>query len=175
VLPGLIVLPELLLPLMPPGVSAAPVAEFAPDVLKYEKTLWRQLGWLRSVLASKLGADCNLVASPVKTKLVCGEPAELGLLVLLKEEEVLAPNDAGRKSIQGTATCFPPPTELDELVPMPLVALLVEVAPEVLDGVVAEVPELAESEITAHSSRPEPGLIIVSLMVPISVPEGPLT
>jgi hypothetical protein len=62
----------LLLPLLLelPGDSAPPVAEPAPDNPKYEKTLWRQLGWERSVVASKLGADCSLVASPLKTKLV---------------------------------------------------------------------------------------------------------
>ena len=41
-------LPELplvlLLPPMPPGVSAAPVALLPPLKPKYEKTLWRQLG-----------------------------------------------------------------------------------------------------------------------------------
>jgi len=45
VLPEELPEPELLVPeeLLPPGVSAAPVADL-PDIPKYENTLWRQLG-----------------------------------------------------------------------------------------------------------------------------------
>jgi hypothetical protein len=137
---------ELLLPELP-GDSAPPVAEPAPDKPKYEKTLWRQLGWERSVVASKLGADCSLLVSPLKTKLVC--PAV----------EVVAPAlELGRNSIHGTATCFPPAVE--EAPPVVVVLL------EVLEVVPAEAPA-PETEMTAKSSRPEAGLRIVSLIVPI--------
>jgi len=53
-----------LLPLLPeeapPDDSAPPVDEL-PLTPKYEKTLWRQPGCDMSVLASKFGADCNLL------------------------------------------------------------------------------------------------------------------
>ena len=176
--------------LVPPGVSAAPVAELLPIMPKLENTLCRQLGWLRSVFASKLGADCSLLTSPVKTKL--GE-AELllveavELLELVDPAEVLAPaEDEGRNSIHGTATCFPPACEADDvLTEVPEVPEVPEVL-EVLDGLdesaefepaelLFPAAELPDKEITANSRRPEAGLIIVSLMVPTSLPDDPLT
>jgi hypothetical protein len=165
------VLPVLLLPLEPPGVSAPPVAELPPPSPKCEKMLWRQLGWLRSVLASNVGADCNLLVSPANVKVgACCEPL---VLVLLEVAELEAPADEARKSIQGTATCLPfPNEEAGEAV----VPGLVEVAP--LDDV--ELPALlvadsADRLITANSRRPEAGFMTVSLIVPIGVPEEPVT
>ena len=132
------------------------------------------------MVASKLGADSSLVVSPVKTKLACW----LLLVVPVLEE---------RKSIQGTATCLPeldaaprllplvvvvPPTALllpellvseeveepvEELVPLGLVAPPVLPAPDEL------------KDRTAKSIRPEPGLMITSLIVPIWLPELPVT
>jgi hypothetical protein len=93
------------------------------------------------------------------------------------EEPVLA----ARNSIQGTATCFPvlddeprllPPTPLllpelagseemplEELLPLGLVAPPTPPAPEELN------------ERAAKSIRPEPGLMMTSLIVPIWLPE----
>jgi len=53
----------------PPGVSAPPVAAPPLPRPKYEMTLLRHPGSLRLVVASNPGADSNLLASPVKTKL----------------------------------------------------------------------------------------------------------
>jgi len=112
------------------------------------------------VLASKLGAVCNLLTSPLKTKLGCWDPA-LGELLPDEAAELAIPDDAGRRSIQGTATCFPVPGEVDELIPVALVG----------DEVTLLAPLLGEREITPNSRRPLVGLIIVSLMVPTSPPE----
>jgi hypothetical protein len=138
--------------LLLPGVSAAPVAELFPDKPKYENTLCRQLGCVRSVLASKLGADSNLLVSPAKVKLGCCI-LELPFAENEPEEEL-------RKSIQGTATCLPPEDELEELIPVALVELVLELLwlPFPL------------TEITANSTLPEIGLITVSLIVPTCVP-----
>jgi hypothetical protein len=150
--PGRLLLLEEPLSLLP-GDSAPPVAvPLLPDMPKYEKMLWRQAGWLRSVLASNVGADCNLLASPLKTKLNCW-PAELGV------EDALLPAPAiedGRRRLQGTAICLP-----------------------VLEDVVLEAPgKVAEdlgpellSERIAKSTRPEAGLMMTSLIVPASLPE----
>ena len=123
--------------------------------------LWRQLGWLRSVLASKLGADSSLLASPEKVKLGCWP------LVPARPLE-LPPLADGRKSIHGTATCLPAAPEVEEVAPgvvlveLPgLVLLLEELAPEA--------PPL--KEMTAHSTRPDAGSTMVSLMVPMSLPD----
>jgi hypothetical protein len=98
---------------------------------------------------------------------------------------------AARNNIQGTATCFPllddeprllppvvllPPTALllpellvseevpvEELVPLGLVAAPVLLAPEELN------------DRTAKSMRPEPGLMMTSLIEPIWLPELPVT
>lgn len=61
--------PELLPELLLLGDSAAPVAELAPERPKKEYTLCFQLGCERSVVESKLGADCSLLWSPVNWKL----------------------------------------------------------------------------------------------------------
>ncbi len=139
------------------------------------------------MVASKLGADCNLESSPEKEKLgCCPELLEVELLVLLLElGDTL-------KRAQGTAICFPPellevepralevppgeeapPVELLVLWPLVSVELVPgEVELELLlvpPGLVAE-PVLLEplelKERTAKSIRPELGLMITSLMVP---------
>jgi hypothetical protein len=129
-----------------------------------------------SVAASKLGADSSFVASPANTKVGCW-------LVL-----VVAPLPAdveGRKSIQGTATCLPAAVAVLEedprLVPLPPAALLSfklvvpdeaplkELVP--LGLAAPPVPPEELSDKIANSTRPEPGLMIRSLIAPISVPE----
>jgi hypothetical protein len=103
------------------------------------------------VLASKLGADSNLVLSPEKTKLGC---CKLVLLVA----EALTPWLEERRSIQGTATCLPPAAGLvEELIPV-LVDELELALPVLEPGLV--------SDRTANSTRPDRGLMMVSLMVP---------
>jgi hypothetical protein len=174
------------------------VADPAPRP-KYEYTLCRQAGWLRSVVASNVGAESNFEVSPEKTKVGCWpellEALEVPVPLVLIEE--------GRKSAQGTATCLPPVEEvlgdplevLDDppgveappdaalLVPrvsLVLVLLLSLVALELEEplGLVA-LPELLEApelrERIAKSTLPAPGLIITSLMVPSSEPEVPVT
>jgi len=98
--------PELLLP----GDSDPPVADEPLESPKCDRMLWRQPGCVRSVFASKLGACCNLVVSPVNTKLSCcplvALPTEL-LLVPEVAELLLKLEEAGRRSIHGTATCLP--------------------------------------------------------------------
>lgn len=119
-----------------------------------------------------------MLLSPVNTKLGCC-PVVLAALVPL----VLG--DDGRRSIQGTATCLPPVLAEPALVPP--TALLPPKPLELEDVPLGEVPveELvplglvaapvllleALSERTAKSMRPEPGLTIRSLIVPISLPE----
>lgn len=136
----------LLEPLVPPGDSAPPVAE--PGVNpKNENTCWRQLFCEMSVLASKLGADCNLVLSPLNVK--------LGVAVV-----VAAPVAwANLNSIQGTATCFP------ALVPVELVAAL---ELELLDGVELEVPGVLELLLSLPLVVPE-GLVAEPLLVPLEL------
>lgn len=200
-LPGELLSPEVLL-LLPPGVSAAPVAEPLLDNPKYEKMLCLHPGWVRSVFGSKFGADCSLLASPENTKLNCC-PLVLLEVVLL---ELLA-DDEGRKSIHGTATCLPPTEDklLDspEELPLGLVLppVLLELPRLLLELLLAdpglvelEVPGLVElpdddplglvllpelllefSDSTAKSMRPDAGLIMVSLMVPSVSPEEPVT
>jgi hypothetical protein len=169
--------------LLPPGVNAPPVAELLPERPKNENTLCRQLGWFRSVVASKLGADSNLLVSPAKVKLGCCELAVADETLLELEE---LPELEVRKSIQGTATCFPLPEALEELAePIPVLlevelgdvlvefelgdVLLVEPVDELLE------PVLPLNERIANSRRPEFGLTMKSLIVPISVPDEPLT
>ena len=150
--------------LLPPGVKAPPVAELLPDRPKYENTLCRQLGWVRSVLESNVGADSSLLVSPANVKVGC---CELEELVLLAAEEVVLPEEDVRKSIHGTATCFPLADALDALLEVELDVLL-ELGVEELDE-----PPL--NEITANSNRPEFGLTMKSLIVPIWVPDEPVT
>ena len=198
-LPCELVSPEELL-LLPPGVSAAPVAEPPLDKPKYEKMLCLQPGWVRSVFGSKLGADCSLLASPEKTKLHC---CELVLLVVLAVEPLteLALEEDGRRSIQGTATCLPDdedkvlPELLDKPEELPLgLVLLPELLKLLLPELLLEAPGLVElpdddplglvllpelllelSDRTAKSTRPDAGLIMVSLTVPIVSPDDPVT
>ncbi len=162
-------LPALVLPeLLPLGVSAPPVAELLPNRPKYEKTLWRQLGWLRSVLASKFGADSSLLVSPANTKLGCCVAA-LVPVALAPEEDL--------KSIHGTATCLPPASELEGVVAemLELAPGVVVVAPGVVLVLLVAPPAPPVTEITANSSLPEAGLMIVSLIAPISLPEELVT
>jgi hypothetical protein len=162
--------------LLPPGVKAPPVAELLPESPKNENTLCLQLGWVRSVLASKVGADSSLLVSPAKVKLGCCE--ELVVAELLLELDELPELDV-RSSIQGTATCLPLPEALAELAePIPVLlelelgdVLLVELE---LGDVLLELA-LPLNERIANSNRPEFGLTTKSLIVPISVPAEPLT
>jgi hypothetical protein len=155
-----------LLPLVPevdpPEDSAAPVDEL-PLTPKCENTLCRHPGDDKSVLESKLGADCNLLWSPVNAN-VCPE-LELEPMPLLAERLELPD---GRSNAQGTATCFP---LLEELAPGEEVELEVsaEAVPLVSETELLELPPL--SEITAKSTFPDAGLISTSLMVPIDWPE----
>jgi len=131
-----------------------------------------------------LGADCNFEVSPTKVKLGC-IAAEVVLVLLV----VPALAD-GRRRAQGTATCLPvedvladppgldaPPAALLLEALLLLLGLLesLEVEPPGLLAlpVLLEPDEL--SERIAKSTRPKPGLIITSLIVPTSVPELPLT
>ncbi len=153
-------LPELP-PVLLPGLSAPPY-ELPLESPKYEKMLWRQLGWLRSVFGSKLGAESSLLVSPANVKLGCC-PLVLEELVELLDELLLL--EAGRRSIQGTATCLP--EALEEL-------------PDVDELALALLPELLEppeelSDKTAKSIRPEAGLMMVSLIVPSWLPDVPVT
>jgi hypothetical protein len=139
------------------------------------------------VLASKFGAEFSLLVSPLNTKL--GWELELELVDEL--EELDAPDDEALNSIQGTATCFPEPCEeLEE--EMPLLELLEELLlGEVLlllgeELLLGEVLLLLGEELllellsperdsTANSNRPDAGFTIASLIVPIWVPELPVT
>lgn len=153
------------------------------------------------MLASKFGADCSLLESPENTKLTCWPLVllELRLLLLLELEE------DERRSIQGTATCFPEelllelesPEELEllpdvpeelplglELLPELLgLVLLLDPPKELLPDVPEELPlglelppELLEfNDSTAKSILPEFGLIMVSLIVPRVSPVDPVT
>ncbi len=142
----------LLLPLLEPeaGYSEPPVAELGLTP-KYEKTLCRQLGCEISALASNVGADCNLLVSPLKVKVGPIAP-------VVEVEEVapalLDPELDGRNKLHGTAICFP---ELD--VPEVSAVVVVEaLEDEVLE---AEPAELL-SERMAKSTFPEPGLMTTS-------------
>ena len=129
-----------------------------PDLPKYEMAFWNQPGLDRSVLGSKAGAVCNLLASPENVKLICA----------MLEEVVVLPSKPACNSDHGTATCFAPPAA------EPAVPEVVEEVPSVpLEGVL----ELAEplSEITAKSTLPEFGLMMSSLIVPTGSPEEDFT
>jgi len=138
------------------------------------------------VLASKFGADSSLLALPINVKLGCWRPVALGLVELLELEL------EGRRSIQGTATCFPPLElaelpELDEPDVSPPPAdpeeedddpeLGLEVPwPDELPLVLVAEPLLDElSDTIANSILPEPGLMISSLIVPSVWPEELVT
>jgi hypothetical protein len=112
-----------------------------------------------------------LLVSPANTKLGVWPVmlVEVVLVeVLLGVVELAIPDEELLKSIQGTATCLPPTAALEEVVPVAL-----ELVPEV--ELVAPAPALPLKERIANSSLPDEGLTIVSLIVPISVPEEPFT
>jgi len=150
-------------PELPLGELAPPVDEPEPRPKK-DRTLCLQLGCDKSVLASKLGADCSLLVSPVKTN-VCWPSDEPVVVLLLLVPLLLLPDSLDERSkVQGTATCLPMPLEL--------VLLLVdelELEPGELELLE---PELLK-ERTAKSMRPELGLTITSLIVPSVSPELP--
>lgn len=85
--------------------------------------------------------------------------------------DVLLPAEEARRSIHGTATCLPEAEALDELEELMPVLLVLEL------GLVLLVPEdsFPLNEMTANSSRPEFGLTMKSLIVPIWVPDEPFT
>ena len=87
--------------------------------------------------------------------------------LLLPAAEVELPEEDGRKSIQGTATCFPLADALD--------ALLDDVLDELLELGVEELDELPLNEIIPNSNRPEFGLMMKSLIVPIWLPDELVT
>ena len=99
-LPGEVLLPLLL----PPGENEPPVAD--PGCTpKYEKTLWRQLGCVKSgqLFWLKDGAPSSLLLSPVNTKDISS---------LLEDVLALLPYPSapeGRMSCQGIATSFSEP------------------------------------------------------------------
>jgi len=116
------------------------------------------------VLASKVGANSSLVVSPVKVNDGCCEPAPD--VTEDEVDEVDAPEEEALNNIQGTATCFPDPNELEEEIPVELE--LDEELDELLGEVLLEVkPAFPDNEMTANSRRPEAGLTMASLMVPI--------
>jgi len=121
-------------------------------------------------LASKLGAESSLLVSPANTKLGVWPVmlVEVVLVeVLLGVVELAIPDEEILKSIQGTATCLPPAEAVEEVVPVAL---------ELVSAVELVAPAaLPLKERIANSSLPDEGLMIVSLIVPISLPEELLT
>lgn len=188
-LPLLLLGDELLPELLPEEPSEPPIPEVGLTP-KYENTLCFQPGCDRSVVASNDGADCNLVVSPLKTKVCWPMLEELDVAEVLDAPEL--PELLGRSKLHGTATCLPelelePLVPSEELVPLELVPLVLlpgeelppeelllgdeELAPEELLPGDELAPEEELSEITAHSIRPEVGLAMISLMVPSVSPE----
>ncbi len=125
---------------------------------------------------SRLGADCSLLVSPLKVSWQLDD--ELVLLLRLELLEPLLDIDDLNK-LHGTATCLP---ELDD------VSLVVDEGLVVDDdGVVVDEDGLVEDEvdeddeledepeplkeITANSTLPEFGLMMVSLIVPRFSPD----
>jgi hypothetical protein len=135
----------------------------------------------------KEGADCSLVVSPEKTKLIFP-------MLLLVTDPTVELEDAtpaeepepDRRSIQGTATCLPEPVVLASepwlaevacASVWPVVLGWVALLPAPLDVVVsvsalpvARCPAPV-TEIIAKSTRPDIGLMITSLRVPSCWPE----
>jgi len=162
-------------PLLP---SEPPIPELGLTP-KYENTLCFHPGCDKSLVASKDGADCSLLVSPVKAKVCWPVLEELEVVELepMAELELL-----GFSKAHGTATCLPAP-ELELLAPrepevpeldvpeleVPELVPLLEVPGEEL----APEEELLEllNEIIAHSTLPEAGLIITSLIVPSESPD----
>jgi hypothetical protein len=112
------------------------------------------------VLVSKVGADCNLVASPLNTKL-CP--------IVLDE---LLDSLPARISDHGTATCFP-----EDEAEVPWLGVSPEVdddTPEFAPGLLVPPADPLRDRI-ANSTRPEFGLIITSLIVPRVSPDVDFT
>jgi len=120
------------------------------------------------VLESKLGADCNLLWSPLNTKL-CSE-LELELVPLLAE--LLEPLE-GRNNAHGTATCLLPPLEELALGEADELELSEEELLLVSEDEPLEPPPVMDN--TAKSTLPEDGLINTSLTVPMVWPEDEVT
>ena len=117
------------------------------------------------MLASKVGADSSLAVSPVKVNDGCCDPApDVTEDEVAEVDEVDAPKEEALNNIHGTATCFPDPNELDEEMPVELDEELDELLGEVL---LVLKPAFPDNEMTANSRRPEAGLTMASLMVPI--------
>lgn len=99
------------------------------------------------------------------------------LWLIVDEEEELEvppayslPLPEARNRFQGTTICFPLPEEA--LLPNLLLEDVSELVVELL--VLAELPVPALNESTANSTRPELGLIMMSLIVPRASPEEDL-
>jgi len=180
-------LPEELVPSEPP----MPELGLTP---KYENTLCFQPGCDKSVEASKDGADCSLLVSPLNVNVCCPWLDELELVDELELLEL-----EGRSKVQGTATSLPEeellePMELlllpgDELPPLLLLEgdelllldgdeLLLLPSEELLPLLLLEGDELAPdepdellSERIAQSIFPEVGLTMISLIVPRVSPD----
>jgi len=156
--------------LLPPGASEPPVAD--PGCTpKYEKTLWRQLGCVKSgqLLWLNEGAPSSFVLSPANTNDICS---------VLDEVAALVPYPSipdGRINCHGTATNFSSP-EVVVVVVEPVVDPGVDweegeelgLAPVVED--VEPLLDDPEYEITAKSIRPDAGLIMTSSTLPKSSP-----
>jgi len=102
-----------------------------------------------SELALNVGADCNLLVSPLKVNV---GPMEPEVDELEDEPLELAPELEARNSVQGTATCFP--EELDE----PEVS---EVLDEALEEELLDPPELLKERM-AKSTLPDRGFSTTS-------------
>jgi hypothetical protein len=103
--------------------------------------------------------------SPVKVNVGCCDPAP-DVTEDAEVDEVEAPEEEALNNIHGTATCLPDANELDEEMPVELEL------DEELDELLGEVllvlePAFPDNEMTANSRRPDAGLTIVSLMLPI--------
>lgn len=166
--------------LLPLGELEPPVEELEPRP-KNERTLWRQLGWLKSVLASKLGADWSFEVSPANVN-DCWPEEELEELDAVDDVPLLLSLPlAGRNKLQGTATCLPAPLELledeleAELGEVELELELGEVELELEPGELELELEPPLNERIAKSMRPEVGFTMQSLIVPRLSPELPWT
>src|SRR4051794_23927936 len=100
-----------------------------------------------SALASNVGADCNLLVSPLKVNVGPMDPDVEDELELLELPEL-----DGRNKLQGTATCLP---ELEDEPDVP------EVAEDALAEELELDPELLKDRI-AKSTFPEFGFITTS-------------
>jgi hypothetical protein len=118
------------------------------------------------VVVSNVGADCNLLASPLNTKfwpIVLEEDVEL---------EEMPDSLPGLISDHGTATCLP---EDEAEAPWLDVSPDVEVDAPEFAPVLLVPPAEPLSDKIANSTRPEFGLIITSLIVPRVSPDVDFT